>query len=383
MWGDLRRLGFFIFVACAIAGSAGAADAAVPAYPVTVTDMAGRQVTITSPPQRIALQDGRVALDLALLDRKDPFTRVVVWNNLIRRFGPATWSVLVGHWPDAARIPDMGFSDNGAVNVEELVASKPQLLIAELRARPVLEQDGAMRTLASLHIPVVFVDDSVNPVPGAAASVTLLGQVLDRAPEAKAYTDFYNAHLAHLTATIDALPKPHPLVFVEALAGQGGSAGCCFTHGNFGWGLLVQAVGARNLGSTLLRTPAGQVSTETLLARQPDVFVMTGRGPGGPMPGFGYGGDQAQIEQRLRALELRPGFSALNAVQDDRVYGIYHPFYSSVFNIIGLEYLAKFIYPEAFRALDPAATYATLIARFTDIPAEPVQFGLQAPAIGG
>jgi iron complex transport system substrate-binding protein len=383
MWGDLRRLGFLILVACALVRPAGAAEVTASAYPVTVTDMAGRQVTITRPPQRIALQDGRVALDLALLDRKNPFGRIVVWNNLLRRFSPASWSLLVGRWPKAARIPDMGFGDDGEVNLEDIIANKPQLLIAELRARPVLEQDGVMRTLANLHIPVVFVDDSVHPVPGAAASVTLLGQVLNREPEAKAYTDFYDAHLARLTATINAQPKPHPSVFVETLAGQGDAAGCCITHGDFGWGLLVQAVGARNLGSALLPTPAGQVSMETLLAKQPDVFVMTGRGPGGPMPGFGYGGNQAQIEHRLRALELRPGFAALNAVQDDRVYGIYHPFYSSVFNIVGLEYLAKFIYPDAFRSLNPAATYAALIARFTTIPAAPIQLGLQAPAVGG
>jgi iron complex transport system substrate-binding protein len=382
MSASLRRLLVAVMFA-ALCGGFGWANAATPAYPVTVTDMAGRQVTITAPPQRIALQDGRVALDLALLDRDHPFARIVVWNNLLRRFSPAFWSVLASHWPAAANIPDMGFDDDGAVNLEEIVARQPQLLIAELRARPVLEQDGTLRTLASLRIPVIFVDDSVHPVPDAALSVTLLGKVLDRRAEAAAYTSFYDAHLARLMAGIAAQPLPHPSVFVEALAGQNGGGSCCFTHGDFGWGLLVQAVGARNLGSSLLHTPSGQVSMETLLARQPEVFVMTGRGPSATMPGFGYGAGRAQVAQRLLALETRPGFAALRAVQNDRVYGIYHPFYSSVFNIVGLEYLAKFIYPAGFPALDPAATYTALISRFTTIPQNPVLLGLQAPALGG
>jgi len=157
---------------------------------ITVTDMASRQVTLAAPPQRIALQDGRVALDLALLDRAQPFARVVAWNNLLRRFEPNQWSVLVKNWPAAAKIPDMGFDDNGSVNLEELIAARPQLLVAELRARPVLEQQGVMRTLAQLGIPVLFVDDSEHPVPDAARSVTLLGQVLGREAEAKAYVDF-------------------------------------------------------------------------------------------------------------------------------------------------------------------------------------------------
>jgi iron complex transport system substrate-binding protein len=339
---------------------------------ITVTDMAGRKVTLAAPPQRIALQDGRIALDLALLDRDQPFGRVVVWNNLLQRFEPNQWSILAKNWPAAAKIPDMGFDDNGAVNLEELIAERPQLLVAELRARPVLEQQGVMRTLAQLGIPVLFVDDSENPVPNAARSVTLLGQVLGRAAEAKAYVDFYDFHLAALNKIIAAQPKPRPLVFVNVLAGQNDANGCCFTHGNFGWGLLVQAAGARNLGADLLRTPAGPVSMEAVLAAQPNVLVMTGRAP-----------NAAAVDARLRTLVQRPGFAALEAVNDGRVYALYHPFYSSVFNIVGLEYLAKYIYPQAFTALHPGQDYASIIAQFTNIPPSPVLLGMQLPAHGG
>lgn len=381
MRAELRRL---LFIACLVVTFSlgfGLKHAVAQGYPVTVTDMAGRQVTITQPPQRIALQDGRVALDLTLLDRAEPFSRVVIWNNLLSRFSPAFWSLLVKHWPMAAQIPDMGFDDDGQVNLEVMLAKKPQILIAELRAKPVLEQDGTMRTFAALHIPVLFIDDSVHPVPNAVRSVTLLGTVLDRAKEAKAYTDFYDAHLANLTTTIAKLPTPHPSVFVEALAGQSDAGDCCFTHGNFGWGLLVQAVGARNLGSTLLHTPSGQVSVETLLADQPDVFVMTGRGRTGIMPALGYATSTQKAESSLGDLEARPGFAALTAAQNNRVYGLYHPFYSSVFNIVALEYLAQFIYPGAFARLNPLQTYATLISQFTTIPNTPVLFGLRAPAL--
>jgi iron complex transport system substrate-binding protein len=358
------------------------AKAAAP-YPVTVTDMAGRQVTITQPPQRIALQDGRIVLDLALLDRTNPFARVVVWNNMLSRADKPFWAVMSGKWPQAKTIPDMGFNDNGAVNLEEIVAEKPQLLIAELRARPALEQAGVMRVLASLNIPVLFIDDAVNPVPGAARSVTLLGQVLNRPSEARAYTEFYNAHLASMDAVIHAVPQPHPTVFVEALAGQNDADACCFTHGNFGWGLLVQDVGAANLGSKLLDSPSGTVSMETLLALQPDVFIVTDHSPGSATsPGFGYGANPAQLASSFRALQARTGFSTLNAARQDHVYGIYHAFYTSPYNIVGLEYLAKFIYPKPFASLDPAQTYHTLITSFTDIPPAPVILGQQAPAFG-
>jgi iron complex transport system substrate-binding protein len=374
----LRRLLF----ASALLAFPLSAEAASSYYPITVTDMAGRQVTITQPPERIAVQDGRTILDLAVLDKGNPFARVVVWNNLLKRMDTPLWNVLAAKWPAAKAIPDMGFSDDGEVNLEEIIADKPQLLIAELRSRSTLEQEGVMRTLASLHIPVVFIDNTDHPVPDSALSMTLLGKVLDRQNQAKAFTDFYNAHLASLDATIRAIPQPHPTVFVEALAGRNDEDDCCFTHGNFGFGLLVQDVGAVNLGSQLLASPSGTVSMETLLAKQPDVFIMTGHTPGtATAPGLGYDASQAQLDASFKNLENRTGFSSLNAAQDDRVYGLYHAFYTIPYNIVGLEYLAKFIYPKAFQTLDPAQTYNTLITQFTDIPAVPVILGEQAPAL--
>ena len=41
-------------------------------YPLTVTDLDGRQVTLAKEPQRIILQDGRDIMTLALLDRNNP-----------------------------------------------------------------------------------------------------------------------------------------------------------------------------------------------------------------------------------------------------------------------------------------------------------------------
>ena len=60
-------------------------------YPMTVTDMAGRHVTIKSEPKHIVLQDGRDVLMLAVLDKKNPFKRVVAWNNIIKKSDSGLW----------------------------------------------------------------------------------------------------------------------------------------------------------------------------------------------------------------------------------------------------------------------------------------------------
>lgn len=49
-------------------------------YPLTVTDFSGRKVTLDHEPQRVILQDGRDIMTLALLDRDNPFKRLVAWT---------------------------------------------------------------------------------------------------------------------------------------------------------------------------------------------------------------------------------------------------------------------------------------------------------------
>jgi iron complex transport system substrate-binding protein len=92
-------------------------------------------------------------------------------------------------------------------------------------------------------------------VGNAPRSVALIGKVLDREAEAAEYDQFYADHLNHLQETISRLPD-RPKIFVEVKAGVSGLDQCCFTHGSIGWGKLVAAIGARNLGAELLRGSA-------------------------------------------------------------------------------------------------------------------------------
>ncbi len=343
-------------------------------YPLTVTDLAGRKVEIPAEPQRVALQDGRSLLMLALLDRKEPFNRVKLWNNLFARMDVPGWEIIKGAWPEAENIPNMNFGDNGQVNAEKILAARPQLVIAEARAQSSMEQAGVMSRLEGLKIPVLFVDTFKKPVPNAVESVTLLGKVLNREAEAKDYGDFYNRHLDQLKAGIKAAGT-HPKVFVEVLAGKQGVEQCCFTHGTDGWGALVEDIGAQNVGSILLPGAKGDVTLESAIAQKPDVYVLTGRTGGGNAAGmipFGYGATQAEIQAAMKPFLTRPGFSSVKASRDGRVYGIYHHFYSNVFNIVALEYLARMAYPEQFKDLDPKKTWDDIIARFTNIPPAPI-----------
>ncbi len=375
----MHRRMTLLALACACGLSA---QAMATTYPLTLTDAAGQTLTIKQEPKRIVVQDGRDILALALLDRADPFTRVVAWNNLLKKSDGETWKILQSKWPGANNIIDMGFSDKGEVNLESVIAKHPDLMVAQLRSKPSLSQTGVLDKLQALNIPVLFIDTMLKPVENTPKSITLLGETLNRESEAKQYTDFYQQHYQHIldkTKTVE----PKPLVFIEAKAGLNGLESCCFTHAHVGWGGMIEAVGARNVGSALLPGATGDVSLEKVISMKPDAYIVSGSQwaskTNAAVP-FGYGVTQQQVDDAFNKMKQRPGFAQLSAVKEGRFYGIYHNFYNHPYNIVGLEYLAKFIYPTQFKDLDPAKTYSEILRRFTEVPEGKGILGAQAPA---
>ncbi|MBM6607610.1 ABC transporter substrate-binding protein [Enterobacteriaceae bacterium RIT814] len=340
-------------------------------WPVTVKDIDNRTVTILQEPQRIILQDGRDILTLAMLEPKDPFAKVVAWNNLPKKQDTETWNVLKRKWPEAERILDMKFSDQGNVDLETVISRKPDLMIAQLRAKPALTQSGVLTQLEALHVPVVFVDYELHPVENTRASISLLGKVLGQPERAQAYVDFYQQRLDQIHQRLAKAGKK-PLVFIEPIAGVAGlDNGCCFTHARNGWGGLVEAAGGENIGSALLPGATGTVSVEKIISMNPDYYLMTGSkrpGKGTAIIPFGYNVQANTVQSAFTALLARQGVSSIPAVEKGHTGALYHHFYNNPYNIIAIEALSKIFYPTLFADVDPLADYHLLITRFTQIP---------------
>jgi iron complex transport system substrate-binding protein len=340
-------------------------------WPVTVNDIDNRTVTIPQAPQRIILQDGRDILTLAMLERDNPFANVVAWNNLPKKQDTETWNVLKRKWPEAEKILDMKFSDQGNVDLETVISRQPDLMIAQLRAKPSLVQSGVLAKLEALHVPVVFVDYELHPVENTVPSIALLGKVLGQRERAQAYIDFYQQRLDKIHQRLAKVAKK-PLVFIEPIAGVAGlDNGCCFTHARNGWGGLVEAAGGVNIGSQLLPGASGNVSVEKIISLNPDYYLMTGSkrpAKGTAIIPFGYNVAESDVAAAFNALVSRQGVSSIPAVAQGHTGALYHHFYNNPYNIIAIEALSKIFYPTRFNDVDPLADYHQLIKNFTQIP---------------
>lgn len=341
-------------------------------YPLTINGLDGKTIVIKKEPERIILQDGRDLMALALLDRTNPFQRLVAWNNLFKRTDTELWKLLSTKWPNARTIRDMGFSDQGEVNNETVIAIHPDLMISQLRAKPILEQTGVLKRFQALQIPVLFIDSNRDPIVNTSKSISLLGKVLNREHQASQYTDFYLQRLNLIQQGI-AKQTHKPLVFIEPLAGS--AENCCFTHGNTGWGALINFAGGKNIGSELLKSPTGFIDPEKILIMKPDWYLMTGASrntPNSPQLPFGYLADKSQLQLRFVSLINRSPLAQLSAIKQGHVAGLYHHFYNHPWNIIGIEILAKLFYPSAFSDLDPNKDYRYIVNHFTQLPTAPI-----------
>ena len=356
------------------AGGPGASgDTDAPGGPeATVTDVAGRAVTLHLPSSRILLGGSRLLYTTALLQPDDPTRRVVGWPDDLAQNDPDTLNRYVRRFPQVADVPTLGQLPNGSFSAEAAIALRPDVFVVSAATYPAARDAGTIDQLQRAGIPTVVIDYFVDPLRNTVPSVRLLGRIFGREAEATRYTDWYRSVMGRVRARLDAAhPAPTPTFFWRAP----GYYDCCSTFAHSNLASLVDWAGGANLGDTALRSTQGTLAPEAVLRADPAVVIATGAdwAPGGPArPGgfvpLGYDQSPQAAQQQLRAVVAgQPGFPELGAVRDRRVFAAWHHFYDSPYNVLAAEWFAKWLHPDLFRDVDPDATIADLHRRFLPV----------------
>lgn len=335
------------------------------AWAKDVTDVLGRVVDVPEHVQRVVLGEGRLISTLAILDRDQPFKRVVGWQNDLRKLDPNTYAAYVAKFPEVKDIPLIGQASEQSVSAEEILSLKPDLAVFSISGHGPTEHSPVADILEKAGIPVLFVDFRVNPVQGTHDSMTALGKVLGREAQAQAFLDFYQQHIDHITETLGVIDdSKRPSVFLELLAGVWANPG--HTTGKGGMGELIKLVGGRNIAAGVVPGALGDISVEYALKADPDIYILTGNQKPGVMMGAGI--DQATAQASLKQVLSRPEFAQLRAIRKGNVHGLWHDFYNSPYNILAIEAMAKWIHPVKFASLDPQHTLEQINQQFLGMP---------------
>ncbi|WP_445395392.1 ABC transporter substrate-binding protein [Zobellella sp. An-6] len=347
---------------------------ALPALAGTLTDLAGRQVTLPERVTGIILGEGRYLPALAILEGERLTTRLAGIMPDFELADPAGYRQYLQAFPELAKIPRLGRSSADSFSIEQALGLGANLALFGLEGHGPSARDAELiRRLELAGVTVVFIDFRQDPLANTPRSMALLGQLLDREEQAQAFVDFYRQELARVRNGLARRGQaPAPTVFLHSRVGL--QDACCETMTKGMMGSFLSALNGDNIASDSVPGVAGIFNLEHLLMAQPRVYIATAIGSPDTLQsdpqfialGAGISADEARTS--LRRVLSSPGLAQLEAVQEQRAYAIWHHFYNSPLNIAAVQAFAKWLYPDTFAELDPDRTLATLYERFQPIP---------------
>ncbi len=276
--------------------------AGVPVGP-TITDGAGRQVTLSGMPQR-------------LISMAPANTEILFALGLgARVLGVTTWC---NYPPEVQAIERVG--DAWAANYERILALRPDLVLAAGTA----ESEIVIR-LEALGIPVLVVN--APTAAGVVEQLLMVGSATHAVERANEVAKDMRERMEEIRARVATPTHDRPTVF-WVLDDQLWTVG----PGSFVHDLIDQA-GGRNVAEEV-GVPYAQYSLEALLQADPDVIIVATLAPGS-----------------VAGLSALPGWAELTAVKTGRV----HPVDGDLVSrpgpriVEGLELLARLLHPKQFR----------------------------------
>lgn len=342
---------------------------------ITLTDIAGRQVQVETPVQRVILGEGRQAFFTAVLETENPFARVVGWRDDFRQADPDTYAAYQAKFPQIDTIPTFGGFKEGTFDIEQAVSLDPDVMILNLEAKAATDEAGYEEKLAAVGIPIVYVDFREQPFEHTAKSMELIGQLYGKQDRAAEFNAFFTEQMGKVQSVIAAQTDlKRPLVFVERAGGY--SEDCCMSFGAENFGRMVEEAGGTNMATPFIPGTFGTVNAEQIVASDPEVVIVTGGNweayvPGGAWVGVAPGADMGAAKVKLETLMQRPAFVGTKAVKDGHVHAIWHQFYNNPYSFVAVQQIAKWLHPDLFADLDPEATLKELHARFLPVDYRP------------
>ena len=337
---------------------------------VTVKDIAGRDVQVKVPVSRMLLGEGRQLYLVASLDREKPLERIVAWRNDLIEADPATYKQYLERFPELARLPTFKGNEGSLIDIESAIVKKPDVVLLNLEAKQANEDAQYIEKLASLDIPVLYIDFRHHPLQNTDPTIRLLGKIMGREAQAEEVIAFRKEAMARVEDVLAKAKPTRPKVFIERIGGY--SEDCCLSFGAENFGKYVDLAGGHNIGSDFLPSTFGQLSPEQVVVSNPDHVIVTSADwqayvPGGRWVPVGPNADLGDARKRLEWFTMRDAYAGTTAQAKRNFHAIWHQFYNSPYEFVAVQWIAKWLHPDLFADLDPDETFAEYHRRFLPI----------------
>lgn len=343
-----------------------------PVSAQTITDLAGRQVTLQKPIERIVLMRSLCIYELAAVLGDELDGKLVGWDSSLKTGDQDAYRKMVERFPRLKEATVLGDVLRDTVSAEAVLALDPDLVI--MNTYMLERQSKGLERLERAGIPLLYLDAS-NPFRDPQRSLLLLGQVFGKEKRSQAAVDWIDRELDKVFSRLERIDKPAPSIYLEAGTQGAGRYGNTFGSDNRGrtvnWSSVMAQLRCRNIAADAVSGMYGMgvIRPEFLLSADPQLIVITGA-HWTAFPDslrLGYYADATEAKNRLREFTTRPGWTDVQAVKNRRVYGIHTRFGSHVTSFAAAQQMAKWLYPAEFKDLDPEKSLREFHERFMPI----------------
>lgn len=300
-------------------------------YPVTVKDMAGREVTLEKQPERIVSGyyiSSSACIALGLTDKMVGIEDKSAKRPIYKLAAPALID-----------LPNVGSAK--AFDLEACIATEPDLVIL-----PMKQKDTA-QTLQEMGIATLLVLPESHEQ--LIEMFTLIGTATNTVKQAEKLISYYNTKLSAVTELTRDIPDDEkPVVYLGSTSDILRTAPREMYQAS-----LITTAGGKNAGDVLEGSSWTDIDNETFLTMNPDIIVI-------PTDNFAVSSPDYTAED----VTNNPTFSDVTAVKNSAVYQMpvgYEAWDSPVpSGILGTLWMLKTLHPELY----PAEQFAADVNEF-------------------
>lgn len=295
-------------------------------YPVTVKDMAGREVTIEKQPERIVSGyyiSSSACIALGLTDKMVGIEDKSTKRPIYKLAAPALID-----------LPNVGSAK--AFDLEACIATEPDLVIL-----PMKQKDTA-QTLQEMGIATLLVLPESHEQ--LIEMFTLIGTATNTVEQAEKLISYYNTKLSAVTELTRDIPDDEkPVVYLGSTSDILRTAPREMYQAS-----LITTAGGKNAGDVLEGSSWTDIDNETFLTMNPDIIVI-------PTDNFAVSSPDYTAEDVMN----NPTFSDVTAVKNGAVYQMpvgFEAWDSPVpSGILGTLWMLQTLHPELYTAEQFAA----------------------------
>jgi iron complex transport system substrate-binding protein len=297
---------------------------------ITIVDSAGRVVELPYPLERVVVLNPPSAEVMRATGVTD---RIIGISGSLAR---------ADYWPGLSGLPQVARFAHTEPDYEKIIELNPQAVIT-YGTHPAIDIQEIADALAPAGIKVVGID--CYELDTLFRDIATLGAIFGREAQAARLIVFFQDILDAVEEKVGGLESEEkPRVYAEHHGGDYHTFGASSP-----WHAMIERAGGINIFAGI-SMPYPEVDPEAVIEGNPQVILKDTRGT----PPMGYGvTDTAPIQAYIAELAARPGWEALDAVRDRRVYVLSPDLTAGPKKVIAIAYFAKLFHPEF--DLDPKA----------------------------